>query len=428
MKLFLTGATGFIGRHVLERLKDKGHEILLLTREPGRVPPEFKAHVKILTGDMGHLDDIEKDIAAFAPDTCLHLAWEGLPDYSKDACEKNRITTTRLFNILVDKTKCRKIVAVGSSWEYTSRTGALKEDARNETTSDFTQVKKQLLNCGMALANTCDIQFLWMRLFDVFGPRQNETALIPSLALHFKKEGVAEIPRPDNAYDFIYVTDAARAIADAVEREIPNGVYNVGSGRATSVQEICGLIEKKILGNRKTSDALQAPTDGDAENYWADTEKIKKALAWEPATSVAEGIEMYLEFLSPAAEEPGPPTSSLEELIGFIREFFRRLDRQDFKGVLELFERDSDIAHFDGVITSPLDFVKGLRQDGMAIPENRSLTDFRGDIHGDHGWIAYHNSAVFANGEHQFQETAVLRRSSGGWKFVRVHYSGGRQG
>jgi len=94
MRILLTGGTGFIGRHVLAKLK--GHEVLLLTRSRKRAPNG----ARVLEGDLNDLAALQQPIKDFAPECCVHLAWEGLPDLSQEMCEKNRTLSTKLFNVI----------------------------------------------------------------------------------------------------------------------------------------------------------------------------------------------------------------------------------------------------------------------------------------------------------------------------------------
>ncbi|MFH2203346.1 MAG: NAD(P)-dependent oxidoreductase [Elusimicrobiota bacterium] len=304
MRILLTGGTGFIGRHVLPKLG--GHTVLLLTRSKARAP----GGVQVLEGDLADLAGLQGPIKEFAPECCVHLAWEGRPDYSQEQCNKNRMLSTQLFNLLVDETKCARIVAAGTRSEYAALRGALKEDDPVDSPGDLALAKKQLFNCGMALANTCDIQFYWLRLFSVYGPGQRPDCLLPTLAMRFQEERIRrltpttkhhfdadvkyEVLTPANAHDFIHVDDAAAAIAAAVTANAPSGAYNVGTGCAVKVAKVCGLMEKKLAGRRDYTRTLKSRPRKNSEGAWADLTKTRTALGWEPKYDIAVGIDRCL--------------------------------------------------------------------------------------------------------------------------------------
>ena len=83
--LVITGATGFLGKRVLTQLK--GHQLLCLSRDPQ--DHNKLEHVDFISGDLANPSEWGKALKNFAPDCCLHLAWEGLPDYSLSRCRSN---------------------------------------------------------------------------------------------------------------------------------------------------------------------------------------------------------------------------------------------------------------------------------------------------------------------------------------------------
>src|SRR5947207_14280737 len=93
-RVLLSGATGFIGGRVLPLLS--GHEVLCLSRHPDRVPRRdgVQATAADLTGEGPWLTEV----AAFQPDWCVHLAWEGLPDYSLARCRVNLDASLRMLD------------------------------------------------------------------------------------------------------------------------------------------------------------------------------------------------------------------------------------------------------------------------------------------------------------------------------------------
>lgn len=81
MRIFVTGATGFVGRAAALTLARRGHEVLALTRDAAAARA-FLPGVALLQGSLAGADALLPELARFAPEALLHLAWEGLPDYS----------------------------------------------------------------------------------------------------------------------------------------------------------------------------------------------------------------------------------------------------------------------------------------------------------------------------------------------------------
>jgi hypothetical protein len=123
-----------------------------------------------------------------------------------------------------------------------------------------------------------------------------------------------------------------------------------------------------------------------------------------------------------------------EKRVGFdplpamVRKLFDRLDRRDLSGFLRCFEPGAEIVHDDGAATDP----KRLAGSLSSPPIRRTLAGFRGEAGRELGWVAYENEVTFRLDDgtpktFRFSETALLRKRTAGWRFVRVHYSGDRR-
>ena len=118
MKVFITGGTGFIGKYVMQKLIEEDYDISILCIEE-RLKKDFKNdnEIHLIKGDLSEIKEWEEKLKTFEPDVCIHLAWEGIPDYSYKYSVKNLIMSLNLFNVLAD-IKCKKIICSGSCWEY----------------------------------------------------------------------------------------------------------------------------------------------------------------------------------------------------------------------------------------------------------------------------------------------------------------------
>src|SRR4051812_36642027 len=96
MRIFLTGATGFLGARVLPLLG--AHEVLCATRRADQV--ERVSHARALEADLNVPGAWEDELRAFTPQWWIHLAWDGLPDYSLGRCRANLDTSLRLLEML----------------------------------------------------------------------------------------------------------------------------------------------------------------------------------------------------------------------------------------------------------------------------------------------------------------------------------------
>ncbi|MGD0576787.1 MAG: NAD-dependent epimerase/dehydratase family protein, partial [Candidatus Staskawiczbacteria bacterium] len=99
MKIFITGPTGFIGKYVVEKLReDKNNELFLLSK------------------DLADIENWKTEVKNFKPDAAIHLAWEGLPDYGAKNSIKNLNYGLNLMNFLAE-INCKTVIMAGTCWE-----------------------------------------------------------------------------------------------------------------------------------------------------------------------------------------------------------------------------------------------------------------------------------------------------------------------
>ena len=290
MKIFITGGSGFIGQPLLKRLRE--HELLVLGRQPLPELPEGSQH---LVGNLMNRKDWKPALNNFAPDAAIHLAWDGLPDYSLSRCMENFNATLHLWETLAE-VGCRKIISAGTCWEYGELQGKLAEDANPTKTNLFASFKSALRKIGESLAadNENEIEFVWGRIFFAYGPGQRETSLIPQCIQAFREGRRPEVRTPTAINDFIHVDDVASALTALVETSGVHGTFNIGSGRPVQVGELVQSLEKLIENN---SEGLPPPMDESSKKaeagkgFWANPEKIKDATGWEASISLEAGLK-----------------------------------------------------------------------------------------------------------------------------------------
>lgn len=287
MKIFITGGTGFIGRHLVKKLQENENSLLLLSQQPLK-------DINSVEGDLAGMEKWKNKVEEFKPDAAVHLAWEALPDYSSKTSIKNLKYGLDLLNFLAE-IGCKVILTTGSCWEYGQQSGKLSEDMALKPLNAFTAAKNSLHWLGAEIARENDIQFIWTRLFYVYGPGQRETSLIPYLIKCAKGGKTPEIKNYSAKNDFIYVEDVAAAISMLLEKDKKSGVYNIGSGHLTGVQKITEIIFENFgLDYQHKKDKASRPVDN-LSDFYADISKIKKEIGWKPKFGIKEGIKKTIE-------------------------------------------------------------------------------------------------------------------------------------
>jgi nucleoside-diphosphate-sugar epimerase len=279
MRIFLTGATGFLGSRVLAFLS--GHELLCLSRRSGRRPT--LRGVRSISGDLADPTTWQTELQQFAPDCCIHLAWTDLPNYSFSACRANLDSSMRLVETVVTSGATRIIVA-GTCWEYGNASGAVKENQPIGDCGVFASTKHALRLMLESFAREAQIEARWVRIFFAYGPHQRISALIPQCHLAYLRGTQPAIRNPEAVQDFVYVDDVARGIVAIAEADAGSGIFNLGSGAPTSV----AYVVNQVADHFRVPRPFMLPQS--QSGFWADTSKVSAATGWRPQTSIESGI------------------------------------------------------------------------------------------------------------------------------------------
>lgn len=291
MRIFITGGTGFIGKHLTKKLAQKGHDLFLLSRNPDEFSDIDSENIRLLKGDLSNIKEWKEKVKEFNLEVAVHLAWEGVPNYGLEVSVKNLKYGLDLFLMLAE-IGCKKIISTGSCWEYGKQKGSLNEESTINPHNAFTSAKNSLLWMGKNLAEEKKIQFVWTRLFYVYGPEQRKNSLIPYIIDCIKQGKKPEIKTPGAKNDFVYVEDVVDAIVAILKNSndnLTNPVYNIGSGSLTSVREIINMVYTNLNINPEINTS-ESNNDVLYDGFWADLSKIKKEIGWGPKVDIKEGI------------------------------------------------------------------------------------------------------------------------------------------
>ena len=284
MRLLLTGATGFIGHHLVERLLRDHHDVLVATTAPERIPADWRVKPVVFQDSYGGLDEAE--IRRFRPDVLVHLGWAGIPDLGLTCSLTNVAMSAR---VVATALSCgvSRVVGVGSCREYTTGGGSKKEmDAPTEHADIFAQAKASTHALVRAANESCGAEWRWARPFFVYGPGQRSDSLIPAAVAKAAAGSELTVSSPSAAVDFVNVVDVAEALYLLATRTGPSGAFNIGSGRAHNVASVAAWVAKEWRGEQ-TAEILSG---SEPDAWWADTAAINQAYGWTPTITLESGV------------------------------------------------------------------------------------------------------------------------------------------
>ena len=290
MRVLITGASGFIGFPLSNKLSELGFKVLAIGRS---IPVNSHKSISWIKSDLNSVEIYKDDITAFKPEVLIHLAWQDIPDFSFEKSFFNLNQSIKFISFIAEIKSCRKIIISGSCWEYGKDQGECKDSDKSIPTNYFTLAKHSLRLWTEIIAKEKSITLGWFRLFYVYGPGQRPESLIPTLFQYLRNEKLPEIKTPHNANDFIYIDDVVDAFSIAANSPFKSGNYNLGAGKSISALEICRQAEQLVLNSSVLTKKIELTSKSinSNTNFWASISSSKEQLKWSPKVSIFEGIQ-----------------------------------------------------------------------------------------------------------------------------------------
>lgn len=319
MRCLVTGAAGFIGSHLVERLLADGHAVVGIDGFVDNYDRELKKSHLVLYGEHPQFEFVEDMIERLDLRTLLdgvesvfHLA--ALPgvrsswgDSFEDYSSHNVYATQRMLEASLRVGVDRFVYASSSSVYGDAAELPMREDARELPHSPYGVTKLAAEHLARLYHRNYGLATVSLRLFTVYGPRQR-----PDMAtqrfLTAARDGTPIMLFGDGEQtrDFTFVTDTVEALVRAAERGKEGAVYNVGGGSTVTVNQLIGAIEK-VSGRRLEVDRQEAQR-GDVRDTCADTTRAQTDLDYAPATPLREGLERQWQHVL-ASAKPEPQTT-----------------------------------------------------------------------------------------------------------------------
>jgi UDP-glucose 4-epimerase len=308
VKVLVTGGSGFIGSHVVDRVRARGHEVRIFDL----VPSTYHEDVDTVLGDLCDPGDVGR--ALDGCDAVVHLA--AVADVDKVAQDPALTDRVNVHGtqVLLEGVRDRKIgrfVYASTIWVYGDAAGpeALDEDTPLDHPKHFytaTKIAGEMYT--VSYGELYGVEWTILRFGIPYGPRARPTAVVPA----FTAKALAGQPLTiagdgTQSRRFVYVEDLAEGVAAALVPAAANRVYNLVGRENTSVRAIARAV-RDVVG-----DVPIVHIDGRAGDLRGGNisgERAARELGWEPTTAFVEGVRRYVDWLTADAETPSAATAS----------------------------------------------------------------------------------------------------------------------
>jgi dTDP-6-deoxy-L-talose 4-dehydrogenase (NAD+) len=280
----VTGASGFVGRHVLAAL---AHTDLQVIAHARKAKPEH-----VTTGrrrwsafDLASAPDDAFDRLG-RPDMIIHLAWGGLPNYfSLRHFETEFPTQLRFLRGLV-AAGLRKLVIAGTCFEYGMQSGCLHEDLRPLPSNPYGAAKDTLHEALSSLCETAPCELRWLRLFYLYGSGQAPTSLYSQFqAAVARNDRRFDMSAGDQIRDFMPVEDAAAAIVHIALAARAPRIVNVCSGMPVSVRNLVERWREEMASDIELNFGALPYPHYEPFAFWGDARRLSQLLGRATARS-----------------------------------------------------------------------------------------------------------------------------------------------
>ncbi len=275
LRLIITGATGFVGGHVVEAALARGHTVTAVGRDKAKaVGTAWASRVRFVAVDL-HSEGFDPSVLGDA-NAMLHLAWPGLPNYRDPAhLERHLPANTRFLERML-AAGLRRLLITGTCLEYGVTNGPLSETMPTAPILPYAMAKDALRQ-RIEERRPPAAALIWARLFYMHGPGQNPKSVLAQLDAAIDR-GDAAFPmsQGEQLRDYLPVTEVARRLVRLAETPGASGIYNICSGEPISIRRLVEMRTAERGATIQPELGRYPYPDYEAMAFWGDGSRYQR--------------------------------------------------------------------------------------------------------------------------------------------------------
>jgi NAD dependent epimerase/dehydratase len=309
--VLVTGAGGFIGGHLVERLVRDGARVRALVHYNSRnergaldlLEPGVAAAVDVVLGELRDVESVAG--ACEGMEIVMHLGAHVAIPYSyrnpRDFFEVNILGTLNVAQAALRHGVARVVHTSTSEVYGTAQTVPIDETHVLHPQSPYAASKVAADQLALSFQRSFGTPVVVARPFNTFGPRQSARAVIPTIVTQALTRDVIELGATSPTRDFLFVDNTVQGLLRCAEVDGVDGeVINLGSGHEVSIGEVAERV-LRLLGRElpiELDEQRVRPPASEVERLIADTAKAKRLLGWEPTVELEQGLQRTIEWLT----------------------------------------------------------------------------------------------------------------------------------
>lgn len=302
-KLFITGATGFIGANLVRHFLNQNYPIHILLRRQSDTwrLKGILSRIHQHPIDLTQAKELKQLLKQISPQVIIHTAVANV--YRQHKTSDQSLVNTNLLGTInlikaVNQIDYQAFIQTGSSSEYGPKTKPMKETDACQPQSLYAITKLAATQYARITATQAKKPLITLRLFSPYGPLDDSRRLAPYAVNQAINNHPLKLASPQAVRDYIYIADVIKAYEQAIKYagKYPGEIFNIGSGKETSVKQVVDTVIKMTRSKSAVEwDKVQA-SGQDNLRWQANIAKAKKLLRWQPKFNLKKGIGETIAF------------------------------------------------------------------------------------------------------------------------------------
>jgi len=302
-KVLITGATGFIGSHIIPILIEQGYEVYSLERYvTGRYVLGQRRDVKTVFGDLKEYFTIKRILREVQPDAVIHLAAVSPVAYSYDhpqeVIEANFLGTVNLAeSCLREVPHFKHFLFASTSETYGNGPSPKTEETPQNPNSPYAVSKVACEKYLLYMRDAFDFPMTILRNFNTYGRKNNTHFVVERTIVQMLRGKIVRLGDPTPVRDFEYVDDHVNSYLTCLDNPKAKGeIFNFCTGRGVSVKQLVNQISEFIDFNGEVIWDTIPARPLDIKELVGSYSKAKQALNWSPKFTPEEGLRLTINF------------------------------------------------------------------------------------------------------------------------------------